>query len=236
MNKKLTTTEALIALAERFSRNLDYAAYSDYFIEIAARLKRLDELTAKVSGISPWATDIRWSRIVANENGFSNGRFYYFDQPVEVVRKEEVTSKPGPTPETTGEDLAAIREQAEAWREVANCLYDIDPDWHQTGKPMHSAVQFIKRMRVDRMYAEAFGHIASVVNTATTKDRQCAMSPLFAAPYGEKREQFQTAEQIREASANATPCQWAADLRDSRPMNYGKAPGEHPADIGGDQT
>jgi hypothetical protein len=122
---------------------------------------------------------VRWARFVSNPDGkFNNGRFYYSDEAVEVIRAPEVTSKPAPAPATfkdlpamllsqkqavmpgpdgkfvlvnfeseaveTGIDFGVLQAQADAWRDIAECINDLDPAWHQNGKPVESAVKFIR--------------------------------------------------------------------------------------------
>jgi hypothetical protein len=131
---------------------------------------------------------VRWARFVSNPDGkFNNGRFYYGDEAVEIIRAPEVTSKPAPAPATykfgpthsliealnailiekkqavmpgpdgkfvlvnfidqkveQGIDFGVLQAQADAWREIAECINNLDPGWHQNGKPVESAVKFIR--------------------------------------------------------------------------------------------
>jgi hypothetical protein len=242
MNNNSHTLPEIVAFLDRAAHNQGDAVLCE---EIKARLFEFAKL-----GL--WAKEIRWSRIVADEKGVASGTFYYFGKRVDVVRAPEVTSTVNAAPEKACEDPSIIREQADAWREVANCLYDIDPDWHRNGKPYESAVKFIRQMRLDRMYAEFFSHVVTAVDSTKEKQsRQVGMSPLLGAPYGEQalkewretREHFQPAAQTvgREMSAAFKPgyIKQIGDAPATPPsdkaLNYGKAPGEHPADIGGDQ-
>lgn len=191
-----------------------------------------------LTSVVPSGGLVRWSRFVSDEHGlFSNGAFFYNDVRFEVVRKQEVTSKPAPAAvqRTLMRDLdgrlislqfepdvavdetlnfMTIIEQARAWEEVAHTIHEMDPNWHRNGRPVDSAVKFIRRTEERDIYAAAFRKMAEqaaadaalrgeVIKTA----RSATMSPLFAAPYGEPR-----------------------------PATYSKEPGGHPADIEGDQS
>jgi hypothetical protein len=268
MVTKTHTPEGLTDLRSRLDNHLRHhkagvnvgSTVGPLLEQLRPVIDRLVELELRAEAQSSSA-HVRWSRFVQTPDGkFSNGRFYFGDEAVEVVRAPEVTSKKEPTssqpdwlnaellkskqalvrhPEgrfalvnfesetvDKGYDFGALFDQANSWTEVANCIHELDPDWHRTGKPAESAIQFIRvgqEAVVQRR--EKRRHLKNVVEI-TGYDEQGICRAHFTTLSGAPAIDAEVLSKLQTALSNRS----VVPATPGKRTPYTKGPSEHPAD------